>query len=792
MIYQIDLKNFGSFQDFEWKKSMRDKGNNVINFSKLNIIYGQNYSGKTTLSRAFRLLETGEYPKFYENVSFKIRGDGGEITETSQLPQSKFDVRVYNKDFISENLSFLTNEINGEIKTFAIVGDENKAIKKSISELQEKLGSIDSQKGLKFQAEQAKTDYLTKKSRHENEKLLLDDQLQKHAKFLKDEIPYTVASYNITSIKADILDIQRTNFQSLSADKSLELELLLKESELDDINKTICFKENFSRILEKTNTLITKKISPTKSIQDLINDALLQNWVKQGIPLHKDKREICGFCNQKLPDEIWENLTAHFNEESEELEKSINECIADIDREIDSINSTIEIKPSLFYSLEKEKFELAKEELESKINDYKLLLEILKKRLNDRKLSIFISLDSINRVFSFENINQLVSKINIIIRDNNLKTKTLKDQKIKAINDLILTNVNNFIASINYDSILRKISQLATDEETANKNNVNIDNQINLINKEIQKLNTQLKDEKKGAEKVNQYLTNFFGHNELELIATDEDGETSVKFQVMRGKNSAFNLSEGECSLIAFCYFMAKLEDTESKGKDLIIYIDDPISSLDNNHIYFIYSMIEALITKPIKNQNTPNQYKYHQLFISTHNLEFLRHLRKLHQPKNENEYFQIHRTVGNSEFKTMPSYLRNYVTEFNYLFKQIYLCSSQSINKPSSDHYYSFGNNLRKFLESFLFYKYPEVVTSLEDKINKFFNNDSIEAQLLFRISNEHSHLTDFDRSQRPINISEITKVADFLIKEMFAKDEAQLNSLLVSINEQEVTELI
>ena len=43
-----------------------------------------------------------------------------------------------------------------------------------------------------------------------------------------------------------------------------------------------------------------------------------------------------------------------------------------------------------------------------------------------------------------------------------------------------------------------------------------------------------------------------------------------------------------------------------------------------------------------------------------------------------------------------------------NYLFHQIYKCANTT---PSDDnHYifYNFGNNLRKFLEAYLFYKYP------------------------------------------------------------------------------------
>lgn len=47
MIEHIDIPNFGSFKNFVWRNSIRDNGNNVAKFKKLNIIYGRNYSGKT-------------------------------------------------------------------------------------------------------------------------------------------------------------------------------------------------------------------------------------------------------------------------------------------------------------------------------------------------------------------------------------------------------------------------------------------------------------------------------------------------------------------------------------------------------------------------------------------------------------------------------------------------------------------------------------------------------------------------------------------------------------------------
>ncbi|WP_211329688.1 AAA family ATPase [Vespertiliibacter pulmonis] len=53
------IKKLGVFDDFNWDSEVRNNGGSVQNFVDINIIYGRNYSGKTTLSRIIRALETG-------------------------------------------------------------------------------------------------------------------------------------------------------------------------------------------------------------------------------------------------------------------------------------------------------------------------------------------------------------------------------------------------------------------------------------------------------------------------------------------------------------------------------------------------------------------------------------------------------------------------------------------------------------------------------------------------------------------------------------------------------------
>lgn len=126
--------------------------------------------------------------------------------------------------------------------------------------------------------------------------------------------------------------------------------------------------------------------------------------------------------------------------------------------------------------------------------------------------------------------------------------------------------------------------------------------------------------------------------------------------------------------------FLAKIQDDLNQGKKPIIWIDDPInSSLDSNHIFFIYSLI---------NDKICGDKLFSQLFISTHNLEFLKYLKRLDISFNNNgatpnlktNKYLIQRENNNSFITIMPTYMSEYATEFNYLFQQIHTCATANI----------------------------------------------------------------------------------------------------------------
>ncbi len=795
MINQIDIVSFGSFHGLEWKKTVKDSGKNVQYFKRLNVLYGRNYSGKTTLSRIFRSLETGKLPLNYVGTSFSLTGDKGVVTHAGLLAHN-YDVRVYNRDFVNDNLSFLVNqEAGGVIKTFAIVGEQNKEIDDAIAAIEAKLGSVEGKAGLRFDLETKKKELNRTKFAHTTAFNDLEEKLRVHANDkIKKNRQYGSAVYNIGHIKSDIASTKKAGFVALTTEQQAVKLSLLKQEALPDIIGTLAVTLKLESLTATAEPLLSKTITPTKAIEELLKDSALQLWVKQGMGHHREKRDTCAFCRQDLPHDIWQVLDEHFSKESGDLEMSLDTAITSVTNEIGTIAGLNTFTGAQFYADERAAFESSSKALSQALAVYKKDLEALKKSLETRKNNLFQPTPLKTPSHDAKEVAKHVADINALIATSNGKTVTLEKDKTSAREALRLADVFAFAEAITYDKELGRIATLKTNSDTASTAFTDAEKEIREAEAEVQTLRSKQKDERKGAERVNALLNNFFGHDGIKLEAREGEDKATVKFEITRNGKSAYNLSEGECSLIAFCYFMAKLEDPESKGKELIIYIDDPISSLDGNHIFFMFSLIESLIAKPNKNPDGSNSYRYKQLFISTHNLDFLKYLKKLSLPPEKNhggsQHFLIERNGGASAISLMPSYLKEYITEFNYLFHQIYKCRDAEYAKVSHEPFYSFGNNLRKFLEAFLFYKYPHHDNQSDsfERMKKFFGDDDLAIALINRLNNELSHLESiFDRSMKPVEIPEIPKLANYVLDKIYEKDPHQYNSLVKSIGEPE-----
>ncbi|GHV02484.1 hypothetical protein FACS189485_02990 [Spirochaetia bacterium] len=789
MIKKIStIKNLAVFHDFKWDEAVLDNDTKSVPFSRLNIIYGRNYSGKTTLSRILRAFETGAIPEKYETPLFSLLLDDGKTISNENLTEHGLQIRVFNEDFVRKNLHFIINP-NEAIEPFAILGDDNIKIEAEIKTIEAELGSDEPENETGLYSEQKNAMVVGVKARtaYGNAQKALDAKKQEKATGRDTGIKYkpdlAEPNYNINRLDTDIKSVLSPTYVAIDAKTKVALEKSLRETKLPDINKLADITLEFGDYCAAVEDIVSRRIGASDKIGELLREIALNEWVKEGYELHKNKREVCAFCGNKISDKRWVELEKHFDEESKELEAQINGLITKITAHCNYVEKAFTVDKQQFYSKFEGSIEILISSYQKTIKDYTTALDALKDQLNRRKKEITVDFDFIKPTDVSSELSLIFNQYETLRIESKEYSAKLDKEQAKARQQLRLQEVYDFTITIDYNNEVTKIAALKVDSDKASHDLEEVSGLILKKQVEIQEKKRQLNNEEKGALKINEYLNGFFSYHALSLqsISDTSLGEKQIRFEIVRDGKKAFNLSEGECSLISFCYFMAKLDDIETRGKKPIIWIDDPISSLDSNHIFFVYSLIATEIV---------NRNIFDQLFISTHNLDFLKYLKRLNgkylgkDKAIDKEYFLINQREKYSSIQVMPKYIKEYVTEFNYLFEEIYKCANiETLDDQNYQSFYNFGNNARKFLEIYLFYKYPDF-TEDRIKMERFFGAGQVPVIFTERLANEYSHLSGgIERASLPIEVPEMKSVANLILMNL-QKDNEQYSALLKSIN--------
>ncbi|EMU7719117.1 AAA family ATPase [Campylobacter jejuni] len=796
-ILNFDEINFGSYKNFKW-------GNNLEEFKTINIFYGRNYSGKTTLSRIARSFELKKHNEDFLDGNFKIKLEDGNFLTQNDVIKSNLDIRVYNSDFVKENLNYLYDK-KGNIKGFKSIGEEQKNIKEII-EKREKILKTRNEKLQKL--ENDKKEFL-----NDDRETKLEEKFTEKASLIATNPNYLKGyRYNKTALKKD-LNIIKNNEDAyiLNNEEQNQFIKILEDKEKHNTNFNNTFnKDNFQGILKHSLGILEKEVIIKENLT-----SELRQWLEEGLKFHKEhlSTQQCKFCNNPLTLEriVWiENNIKDDSGEKEKIEEELKDLLDNFENyklELKKILQDIEYEN--FYSNYKDSFIALKEQLGANIANYNKELLKIEEKIKEKQKDVFTPIKLENTNDFSDEIFLILNKIENLCKENDEYTNKLSTNQDEAREKLRLNEVAKFAKDSDCFAIQDEIQNLKQNINTLEKSIATQNNRIDLLESRIKKYKEKLSNLETSTSNINKYLKSYFGHNMLELkVKKDDKGQLNGEFEILRNGKQAKNLSEGECSLIAFCYFVASLKDANTKDKNPIIWIDDPISSLDNNHIFFIFSLIENEIIK---------KDSFEQFFISTHNLDFLKYIKRLKKSKlkqNENDeteyefpqYYFIERGVKESmetsEIKNLSKCLKKYTTEFNYLFEQIY--NFKNIDDIHNEDLktsivYNFGNNLRKFLEIYLFFKYPNNFESLKQElIERFFNdtyqsddidkNQKIIAGVINRYQNEYSHLREIlSRGMQPIDIEESKKIASFVLKMMKKNDKNQFKALVRSISNDE-----
>jgi len=728
MIKKIkEIIDFGIYKNFKW-----DEVKDLKEFNKKNIIYGWNYSGKTTLSRIFSALRDKRIDEKYKDGKFKIVFDNEELTQDN-LTSFPYNVCIFNSEYILNNLKWDKDE---KLDAIAFDVGENVAKRKEIENNQKKIVGIVGDKttaGRKKKYEEKKLDF----SKFESEKFTNESRKIKndifnsviefnkgHLKAVLNEIGSNVDSNHISDVEA----VNRLKKTSIAINDKSRIDDVVFDGEIENF---------YNKVVE-----ILKSTPPQEEIIQVLEDnSALYAWAKDGYTHHNDKLDECAFCGNKISKERLVRLNNYFSNQSAQLRKSIQLLKEEMDNEKKALN---------IINLPKSKNDFVdscQSLFESNINKFKTIkkeyidfLEKLKKELERKEDgNIFSSIESIpyqNEILS--NMTQWKNSLNEIIKSHNSFIAKFDSHQSEARDKLKRHCVAKFLIEEKYKQ-KEKIAKLA--QKHIDKFNAIVTE----LNEKNAKLESELKSIVAGKEELNKFIKAFLNRDDIYIDVTDED-----KFMLIRGGKKAENLSEGEKTAISFAYFLTNLEGLhrEKKLSESIIFIDDPISSLDANHIAHIYSLINSFFFRKCENPDNLEQAVecFKQLFISTHNFEFFSFLKDSTQLKKKNtisgcEYYFIKRIgIDNSSIYPLPKNLLR-KSEYIYLFEILF--NFYEDNCPmDEEHALLIPNALRRFFEMYTLIKIPDSTGEIDSRLSILMGG-----QHNLKVLHHFSHFTTFEK---------------------------------------------
>ena len=237
-------------------------------FNTYNLIYGWNGSGKTTLARLLRCLETKSNHIEFKDAFFSIDlSDNGKVE--SKNYNHNLDIRVFNQDFIAENLNLFDAQTKPIIFISKEKVDEKKELDKQKTDLKDKQKEI-------ARIEKDKDD-LDKK---------VDDFHKNAGKAIKDFLLGTIYA-NVTYNKKTSSDIWKDlltkeepipSFELSEGDLTIQKNYTLLNSKKDEIPLTVLPAsidiDKLSEIEKEVNRLMGTNIS-SKVLERLKNNSVI-------------------------------------------------------------------------------------------------------------------------------------------------------------------------------------------------------------------------------------------------------------------------------------------------------------------------------------------------------------------------------------------------------------------------------------------------------------------------------------------------------------------------------------
>lgn len=718
----VKLHNFGCFKSFE-------APDNLLPFTNYNLFFAYNGAGKTTFSRFLNFLSKGNsLPQEFKQEgyleNFQIEMEDGTLLTSFDNYQK--DIKVFNSDFITREVDFAANKLSAISVDF---GASRIEIKDKISYFDLWLKKLH-EKNVKGELTD-KVIYSTKYTEHIN---TLENLYKDEACNIRQELSLDSNKYKNTHFKNAVQSYD-ANLRIITEKEFLQAQAIYKQSATNEINYV---NETDSILKEETINKINDVLKKSVKRKNTSFKQEIVDWIEKGKTFDiQENGKRCYFCNSLIVD--WDKRLNEINEivskdnEYENFEKEFNDLKNDISNKKNNLNATSFVKETLSEISELEFLDTYRLQVKKIKEDISLYKALYKELLN----SIFDAIaekekDYTNthfEEFNYESIKNLKLKIEefiSLINQNNKDAQLLEQKKREAFS--IVVNYHVQKTKDEREKLDRNINLYSTKMSKAKRISEK-------ITKKLDELNIQIENQSAAIETIEKYIEIIFTTKKYKF----NYDEIEKNYKIVREDGSeAKHLSEGEKTVISFSYFLTTLEDKNIDLANTIIVIDDPVSSLDQNYLYNLLTLLYRRFS---------NVLKFKKLFVLTHNFYFFKKLRDIlkNATKENNDRLHIYKIEKNNETSVITVATDEFVKyQSEYLSKIIEL--KKWYNAPTLEENINIGVAIRKVFEIFLSYQAP-LKTSIFQKFEAVFKEGTTtKYRYLEGIANASCHTDEID----------------------------------------------
>lgn len=656
----------------------------------LNIVYGRNGSGKTTIAKAIRQLVGKDAEQSTEEgyVSYTVSTD--EI-----IPEGKKDsVYVFDEDFVRDNVRMKGHGL----ETIVMMG-EQVDLDAQITYKNEEKGAIE--KKIDEQTV-VKTNF-----ENENDSSSPKYYFNKIKDRLREDGGWADVDRDIKDhqVKSRVTDDLIKRLSSMA--EPTQPEDLLKVQLKEDLSlykksgdaQTIVWKPLESELpdtLNEIEILLERRIeNPTLNEREQRLFSFLQehaehNSIKVTKQMVEEKWPFCPLCLRETTDDDYGNISDTLkmilNRESETYSEELDRAMGTFT----DISAALPMFPDKLNEAESIEAQLSIEILNKDISSVRSMIARRKKNLYGVVTEAF-DVEMQNRYISnlaryrtaLKNVGNCVEKFNRSVNEREkLKKKIQQENELLARKQLD-TLLGEYKKSTDaYESCKETMLKLLADKER--------------VEDEIKSLKAQMEQTDIAKDYINDELQYVFYSNTKAALVS---GDRCYKLKINGRNVPPKKISVGERNVLGLCYFFAKLFSDIRKNdrykEEILIVIDDPVSSFDYGNRLGVMSLLRYQFNC-IK-QGNPNS----RILLLTHDLRSAFDMVKIRSElnggrsggKKDRKFFelvdkQLKGQEVSSEYKKLLGYIFDYAR------------NSSDVEDEYMES--SIGNVMRRALEAF------------------------------------------------------------------------------------------